>query len=81
MAQSPEEIKAILKPWELIRLTCKGPVKFEAETGYAGESFTDTFEFKEITNQYEHFSNISDPPETKVHSIRYSDVIDLQKLY
>lgn len=79
MSQSIEEIKSILVPGLLVTLTCKGPFQFTRETGYAGESFADTFEFSEVTNKYEHFSNISDPPETKVHIIRYKDVLNLEK--
>lgn len=81
MAQSIEEIKKILAPWQLITLTCKGLVPFKEETGYAGASFVDTFEFKEVTNKYEHFSNVSDPPETRVHIIKFVDVINLTKGY
>jgi hypothetical protein len=79
MAQSTEEIRAILKPWQLVKLTSKGPVQFKGKKGYAGESYADSFEFKEVTNEYEHFSNVSDPPETTVHIIRYEDVISLSK--
>lgn len=80
MAQSPEEFKTILKPWALIELTCNGPVVFNKKVGYSGERFAESFEFWQVTNEYEHFSNISDPPETKTHLILYSDVISLKKL-
>lgn len=78
---SPEEIKKILAPWQFITLSCSGPIPFKNESGYAGKSFEDTFEFREVTNKDAHFSNISDPPETKIHIIRYSDVISIKQGY
>lgn len=79
MRPSISEIKEILAPGQLIILTCKKPVRFNEETGYAGKNDEDSFEFLEVINKYEHFSNISDPPETKAHLIRYADVIALMK--
>ncbi len=81
MAQSIEEIRKILAPWQFITLSCKGPIAFKDESGYAGESFAETFEFREVTNKNEHFSNTSDDPITKIHVIRYTDVISLKKGY
>jgi hypothetical protein len=79
MKQSIEEIKAILKPWVFIELTCTGASPFNKKNGYAGKSFADSFEFLEVTNGYEHFSNISADPETKTHIILYKDVISMKK--
>ena len=79
MAQSIDEMRKLLRPWELVKLTCKGPDEFRGQTGYAAESFADAFEFKVVVNAYEHFSNISAPPETRTHLIRFADVITLEK--
>lgn len=79
MAQSIEEIKSFLGPWRLVKLTTKGRHGFKDETGYAGAVFDDSFEFKEVLNKTEHFSNISDPPELKGHIIKYTDVILIRK--
>ncbi len=81
MAQSIEEIRALVTPWNLVYLTCKGPTPFDEEQGYALENFDDYFQFGEVLNKDEHFSNISDPPETKTHDIKYSDVITVRKCY
>lgn len=81
MAQSFEEIKSIIAPWQFVTLTCKGPVPFNNEPGYAWKAYDDYFEFREVLNKNEHFSNTSDDPETKIHVIKYSDVILLKKGY
>lgn len=78
MPQTVEEIKAMLKPRALIQLTCKGPSSFDQKIGYVGECFADSFEFLQVTNEYEHFSNISAGPETRTHVILYQDVINLK---
>ncbi len=67
------EFKQFLKPWNLIRLTSSKPA-FKAKQGYVGAIFEDAFEFEEVTNPYEHFSNISDPPMLKTHRVNLSDV-------
>lgn len=46
MTPSIEEIKKLITPWNLIELSCKGPVSFNKETGYAGARFEETFEFR-----------------------------------
>jgi hypothetical protein len=79
MAQSIDEIKAILKPWQLIELTCKDRSTFDRKVGYAGQSFADSFEFLQVTNEYEHFSNISADPQTRKHIILYKDVHTVKK--
>lgn len=79
MPLSVSKIKEILAPWRLIILTSKGAIRFKRETGYAGEMTDQGFEFLEVTNKDDHFSNISAPPETKIHRIRYEDVVDLER--
>lgn len=73
-----EFIKQRLRKGEAVRLTSKGPVIFQKETGYCGEVFEDRFEFKEVLNGYEHFSNISDHAQTKTHVIRFEDVVEVR---
>ena len=79
MALSIEELREILKPWTLIELTCKGPTPFDKKVGYAGKSSGDSFEFLQVTNEYEHFSNISAEPITRTHIILFTDVIKVVK--
>jgi hypothetical protein len=62
-----------LTPWNLIRLTSSKPV-FNEKQGYVGKVFKDAFEFEEVMNLYEHFSNISDPPILKTHHINFADI-------
>jgi hypothetical protein len=73
------EIQSILKPWELVILTTKGTPAFNNKQGYAGKSFEENFEFHVVQNEYEHFSNISADPITKVLMIRYEDVVEIRK--
>jgi hypothetical protein len=79
MAQPIEEIKAILKPWTLIELTSEGTSTFDGKVGYAGESFADSFEFLQVTNEFEHFSNASAEPKTRTHLILYTDVVSVKR--
>lgn len=68
------EIRSLLREGEFLRLTCSGPVVFRQESGYCGTVHDDHFEFLQVTNKYEHFSNISDPPKTRSHEIAFGDV-------
>lgn len=67
-----------LRTGKCVRLFCKRP-KFKGAVGYIGAVKADEFEFDEVTNGYEHFSNISDPPIVKTHVIKLSDVTDLRE--
>ena len=80
MAQSLEEIKSVIAPWQFATLTCKGPVPVNDEPGYR-KSHDDYFEFREVLNKNDHFSNTSDLPEKKTDSIKYSDLISRKKYY
>src|SRR5688572_24704106 len=79
MPQTKQEIISILESKGLVFLTTKGERGFKGKQGYAGNSFADFFEFLVVLNDYEHFSNISDPPITQKHQIRYEDVIEIRK--
>jgi len=79
MAPTKEEIKSIIESKGLVRLTTKGEGGFKGKQGYAGNSFADFFEFLVVLNDYEHFSNISDPPITETHQVRYKNVIEITK--
>ncbi len=70
------EFGKFIKPGNLIRLTSSNPV-FKGDLGYVGAVFDDAFDFDEVTNAYEHFSNISDPAILKTHRVNLSDVKDL----
>jgi len=70
------EFDKFLKQGSLIRLTSSSPV-FEGNLGYVGAVFDDAFDFDEVTNAYEHFSNISDPAILKTHRVSLSDVKDI----
>lgn len=59
---------------KLIRLTCGGENPFSNKQGYVGTIEADHFVFEIVLNDYEHFSNISDPPITRPYTIFYSDV-------
>jgi len=74
------EFKQFLKPWNMIRLTSRKPL-FEAKLGYVGAVFDDAFDFEEVTNPYEHFSNISDPPILKTHRVTEHDVKQFELHY
>jgi len=50
MAPSIEEIRKLLVPWRFVRLTSRRTVSFHREGGYVGDSFEDSFEFKEVIN-------------------------------
>ncbi len=73
---TPEEVRAKVRPEQLIRLSCSS--RAAQGQGYVGELFDDHFEFFVVTNTYEHFSNISAPPELVRHVVHFADVIDIQ---
>lgn len=66
--------KKHLETGKLIRLTCGGKDPFTNKQGYVGTIAADHFVFEIVLNDYEHFSNISDPPITKPHTILYADI-------
>jgi hypothetical protein len=41
MAQSLEEIKKLVAPWQFVMLTCKGSVPFNGEPGYIWKGYGD----------------------------------------
>lgn len=73
MAEIPDW-KKDLETGKLIRLTCGGEHPFSNKQGYVGTIAADRFVFEIVLNDYEHFSNISDPPITKPYTILYRDV-------
>jgi hypothetical protein len=59
----------LIKPGECIRVN--------GTQGYVVAVHEDDFEFGRVTNAYEHFSNISAPPDLDVRRIRFEDVDDV----
>jgi hypothetical protein len=78
MDSSPTNFANELRTGKCVRLFCKQP-PFHGAIGYVGAVKADVFEFDEVINGYEHFSNVSDPPIVKTHVIKLSDVIDVRE--
>jgi hypothetical protein len=72
-----DQIKKLLTENSSVTLTCSGPSPFENEIGYIGQVFEDSFEFLQVTNKYEHFSNISAEPKLRANVIEFAHVIQL----
>lgn len=61
-----DENHPLLKPDNLVRVN--------GVQGYVVAVYEDGFDFGRVTNAYEHFSNISAPPELDIQRIRFADV-------
>jgi hypothetical protein len=73
-----ENFKSKLTKHKFIRLTSKGANSFSDQNGYVGNVHDNHFEFNLVINAYEHFSNISAPPEFETHLVQFSDIIEIK---
>jgi hypothetical protein len=72
---SHERWADLVRPGSCIWLTCKGDPPGTERAGYVGAVSDLTFEFGEVMNSYEHFSNLSADPELRHEHIRFADVV------
>lgn len=76
-APTIEKLRQIVLPEAFIdEMKCRGPVSFLQQSGYVGNVYSDSFEFKRITNSGEYFMNENvAPPEVEIHLVKFKDVI------
>jgi hypothetical protein len=68
----------IIEPGRYICLTCSGDSPMTGTSGYVGDVSDDSFDFGEVMNAYEHFSNISADPVLKNQRVRFADVVKVE---
>jgi len=76
-AISNSPFRDLLKTGKHIHLTSSNPA-FKEKGGYVGEVLENSFEFNEVTNAYEHYSNISDPPIFRTHMVQLKDILHIK---
>ena len=64
----------LIQKGKCLRLICRDDPG-TTQIGYVGTVREDSFEFGVVTNDYEHFSNISAPPDLQNRDVKFADVL------